>query len=131
MKFSHLHNHTQYSLLDGASNPKKLFKKALADQMPAIAITDHGNMFGVFDFVSEAKKYKDANGNLLVKPIVGCELYLVADRTKQQFTKDAKDIRYHQLLLAKNNIGYKNLIKLCSLGYIEGLYGKYPRIDRN
>ncbi|MGI9190845.1 MAG: DNA polymerase III subunit alpha [Chitinophagaceae bacterium] len=131
MKFSHLHNHTQYSLLDGASSIKKLFKKAVADQMPAMAITDHGNMFGVFDFVKEAKKYKDANGNLLVKPIVGCEFYVVEDRTKQQFTKEQKDVRYHQLMLAKNSTGYKNLIKLCSLGYTEGLYSKYPRIDKS
>jgi len=130
MQFSHLHNHTQYSLLDGASSIKKLFKKAIADKMPAMAITDHGNMFGVFDFVKEAKKYKDEQGNLLVKPIVGCEFYLVADRTKQQFTKEQKDVRFHQLLLAKNKTGYKNLIKLCSLGYTEGLYGKYPRIDK-
>jgi DNA polymerase-3 subunit alpha len=130
MKFSHLHNHTQYSLLDGASSIKKLYKKAIADNMPAMAITDHGNMFGVFDFVKEAKKYKDENGNLLVKPIVGCEFYLVADRTKQQFTKDQKDVRYHQLLLAKNKTGYKNLIKLCSLGFTEGLYSKFPRIDK-
>ncbi len=130
MKFSHLHNHTQYSLLDGASSIKKLFKKALTDEMPAVAITDHGNMFGVFDFVKEAKKYKDDKGNLLVKPIVGCEFYLVENRNKQQFTKEQKDVRYHQLLLAKNQQGYKNLIRLCSLGFTEGLYGKYPRIDK-
>ena len=130
MKFSHLHNHTQYSLLDGASSIKKLYKKAISDNMPAIAITDHGNMFGVFDFVKEAKKYKDENGNLLVKPIVGCEFYVVKDRRVQQFTKEQKDVRYHQLLLAKNKAGYKNLIKLCSLGYTEGLYSKYPRIDK-
>lgn len=131
MQFSHLHNHTQYSLLDGASSIKKLFKKAVADKMPAMAITDHGNMFGVFDFVKEAKKYKDENGNLLVKPIVGCEFYVVEDRTKQQFTKEQRDVRYHQLMLAKNSTGYKNLIKLCSLGYTEGLYSKYPRIDKS
>lgn len=130
MKFSHLHNHTQYSLLDGASSIKKLYKKAISDNMPAIAITDHGNMFGVFDFVKEAKKYKDENGNLPVKPIVGCEFYVVKDRCVQQFTKEQKDVRYHQLLLAKNKTGYKNLIKLCSLGYTEGLYSKYPRIDK-
>ncbi|MBK7689905.1 MAG: DNA polymerase III subunit alpha [Bacteroidetes bacterium] len=130
MQFSHLHNHTQFSLLDGASSIKKLYKKAVADRMPAMAITDHGNMFGVYDFVKEAKNYKDENGNLLVKPIVGCEFYIVTDRSVQQFTKDKKDVRYHQLLLAKNKEGYKNLIKLCSLGYTEGLYGKYPRIDK-
>nr|MBP6624791.1 DNA polymerase III subunit alpha [Chitinophagaceae bacterium] len=130
MKFSHLHNHTQYSLLDGASSIKKLFAKALQDEMPAVAITDHGNMFGVFDFVKESKKYKNEDGSLKVKPIVGCEFYLVEDRRKQQFTKDQRDVRYHQLLLAKNKQGYKNLIKLCSLGFTEGLYSKYPRIDK-
>lgn len=131
MKFSHLHNHTQYSLLDGASSIKKLYKKAIADGMPAMAITDHGNMFGVFDFVKEAKKYKDESGNLLVKPIVGCEFYVVEDRTIQTFTKEKKDVRCHQLLLAKNKQGYKNLIRLCSLGFTEGLYSKYPRIDKS
>ncbi len=130
MQFSHLHNHTQYSLLDGASSIKKLFKKAVADKMPAIAITDHGNMYGVFDFVKEANNYVDADGKLLVKPIIGCEFYLVTDRTIQQFTKEKKDLRYHQLLLAKNQDGYKNLMKLCTLGFTEGLYGKYPRIDK-
>lgn len=100
-----------------------MLKKANADGMKAMAITDHGNMFGVFKFVAEAAKHN-------VKPIVGCEFYMVADRHKRQFTKDDKDVRYHQLLLAKNAEGYRNLVKLCSLGYIEGLYGKYPRIDK-
>ncbi|MCD6012482.1 MAG: dnaE [Flavipsychrobacter sp.] len=139
MKFSHLHNHTQYSLLDGASNISKLFDKARKDGMPAMAITDHGNMFGAFDFVAEAWKKKKVVGKTPegkdieepeVKPIVGCEFYLVENRHKRQFSKDDKDVRYHQLMLAKNEIGYKNLVKLCSLGYIEGLYGKYPRIDK-
>jgi DNA polymerase III subunit alpha len=130
MKFSHLHNHTQYSLLDGASSIKKIFEKAVADDMPAVAITDHGNMFGVFDFVATAYKYKNDNGTLKVKPVIGCEFYLVADRTIQQFTKDKKDKRYHQVLLAKNEEGYKNLVKLCSIGFIEGLYSKWPRIDK-
>ncbi|MFN4971911.1 MAG: DNA polymerase III subunit alpha [Bacteroidota bacterium] len=128
--FSHLHVHTQFSLLDGAANIGKLYKKALADQMPAIAITDHGNMFGAFKFVAEAYKHKGADGKPLVKPVVGCEFYVVTDRHKRSFTKEDKDIRYHQLLLAKNEQGYRNLIKLCSLGYMEGLYGKYPRIDK-
>ncbi len=123
MKFSHLHNHTQYSLLDGASSIKKLFAKAEADGMPAMAITDHGNMFGVFDFVATAEKFN-------VKPIVGCEFYVVEDHTRKQFTKEQKDIRFHQLLLAKNAEGYKNLTKLCSLGFMEGLYSKYPRITK-
>ncbi|WP_298360869.1 DNA polymerase III subunit alpha [Runella sp.] len=123
MQFSHLHCHTQYSLLDGAADIKKLFKKAKADEMPAIAITDHGNMFGVFEFVAEGHKTG-------IKPIVGCEFYLVEDRHKKQFTKEQKDVRRHQLLLAKNAEGYRNLAKLCSLGFIEGMYGKYPRIDK-
>lgn len=128
--FSHLHVHTQFSLLDGAADIKKLYKKAIADGQPALAITDHGNMFGAFAFVAEAYKNKGSDGKPLVKPIVGCEFYLVEDRHKRAFSRDDKDVRFHQLLLAKNEIGYKNLIKLCSLGYLEGLYGKYPRIDK-
>jgi DNA polymerase-3 subunit alpha len=134
-KFSHLHVHTQFSLLDGAADIKNLYKKAIGDGMPALAITDHGNMFGAFEFVAEAYKHKvnpdDKNDKRLkVKPIVGCEFYLVEDRTRHSFTKTEKDKRYHQIFLAKNDAGYRNLIKLCSLGYIEGLYGKYPRIDK-
>ncbi len=129
-QFSHLHVHTQFSLLDGAADIGKLYKKAIADQMPAMAITDHGNMFGAFAFVAEAYKNKDEHGNPKVKPIVGCEFYVVENRHKRTFTKDDKDVRYHQLFLAKNAEGYKNLVKLCSLGYMEGLYGKYPRIDK-
>lgn len=123
MQFSHLHNHSQFSLLDGASKISSMFKKAKEDNMPAVAITDHGNMFGVFQFVAEAGKHG-------VKPIVGCEFYLVTDRHKQVFTKELKDKRYHQLFLAKNLEGYQNLIKLCSLGFMEGMYSKYPRIDK-
>ncbi len=139
MKFSHLHNHTQFSLLDGASNASKLFDKARNDGHPAMAITDHGNMFGVFDFVAEAWKKKKVVGKTaegkdieepIVKPIIGCEFYLVDNRHKRSFSKDDRDVRYHQLMLAKNEIGYKNLVKLCSLGYMEGLYSKYPRIDK-
>jgi DNA polymerase-3 subunit alpha len=130
MQFSHLHVHTQFSLLDGAASIKKLFKKAVDDKMPALAITDHGNMFGVFNFVAEAFKNKNDDGSLKVKPIIGCEFYVVEDRFKKQFTKDNKDVRYHQLLLAKDEEGYHNLSKLCSLGYIDGLYSKWPRIDK-
>jgi DNA polymerase-3 subunit alpha len=121
--FSHLHVHTQFSLLDGAADISKLYKKAAKDGMKALAITDHGNMFGVFKFVAEAGKHN-------VKPIVGCEFYVVEDRHKKQFTKEKKDLRRHQLMLAKNPEGYKNLVKLCSLGYMEGLYSKWPRIDK-
>ena len=130
MQFSHLHVHTQYSLLDGAASIKNLYKKAIADNMPALAISDHGNMFGVFEFVKEAYNNLDANGKPKLKPIVGCEFYITQDRTRKTFSKEEKDPRNHQILLAKNDIGYKNLVKLTSLGYIEGMYSKYPRIDK-
>jgi DNA polymerase III subunit alpha len=130
MKFSHLHVHTQYSLLDGAASISGLYKKAIADGMPALAISDHGNMFGAFEFVAQAYKNVDDNGKPKVKPIVGCEFYVAVDRHRKSFTKEEKDQRFHQILLAKNEKGYKNLIKLTSLGYMEGLYGKYPRIDK-
>ena len=122
--FNHLHCHTQYSLLDGAASIKDMVQKAYNDGMSAVALTDHGNMFGAFKFVAEANKYN-------VKPIIGCEFYVVEDRHKKSFSKENKDNRYHQLLLAKNETGYKNLTKLCSLGYTEGLYSKWPRIDKN
>ncbi|HLX67511.1 MAG TPA: DNA polymerase III subunit alpha, partial [Puia sp.] len=130
-KFSHLHTHTQFSLLDGAASIQSLYKKAIKDGMPALAITDHGNMFGAFEFVAEAYKHKNDDGTLKVKPIVGCEFYVVQDRFRKTFTKDQRDERFHQILLAKNKQGYQNLIKLTSLGYTEGLYSKYPRIDKD
>lgn len=130
MQFSHLHVHTQYSLLDGAASISALYKKAIADKMPALAISDHGNMFGVFEFVSQAYKNLDEHGKPKVKPIVGCEFYVTIDRHRKTFTKEEKDPRFHQILLAKDETGYKNLIKLTSLGYMEGLYSKYPRIDK-
>jgi DNA polymerase III subunit alpha len=128
--FSHLHVHTQYSLLDGAASIQSLYKKAVADKMPALAITDHGNMFGAFAFVAEAYKHKNDDGSLKVKPIVGCEFYVVENRHRKTFTKEQKDRRFHQVLLAKNPVGYQNLIRLTSLGYTEGIYSKYPRIDK-
>jgi DNA polymerase-3 subunit alpha len=121
--FNHLHCHTQFSLLDGAASISDMIKKAKEDNMRGVAMTDHGNMFGAFQFVAEANKAG-------IKPIVGCEFYLVNDRHKKQFTKEDKDVRRHQLFLAKNEEGYKNLVKMCSLGFIEGMYGKYPRIDK-
>ncbi|MCW3120135.1 MAG: polymerase subunit alpha [Chitinophagaceae bacterium] len=130
MKFSHLHVHTQFSLLDGAASIQNLYKKAISDGMPALAISDHGNMFGVFEFVAEAYKHKDENGKLKVKPVVGCEFYITENRHQKIFTKEQKDKRHHQILLAKNEQGYRNLVKLTSLGFIEGLYSKYPRIDK-
>ena len=106
----------------------------MEDEMPALAISDHGNMFGVFQFVAEAHKHKkdpdDKNSPLKVKPIVGCEFYITENRHRKTFSKEEKDPRHHQILLAKNDTGYKNLFKLTSLGYIEGMYSKYPRIDK-
>ena len=124
-EFVHLHSHTQYSLLDGASDISKLMDKAKKDGQKGVALTDHGNMFGAFKFVEEARK-RD------IKPMVGCEFYIVEDRHRRKFSRAAgeRDVRFHQLLLAKNATGYKNLSKLCSLGFIEGNYMGYPRVDK-
>ncbi|MEZ4987139.1 MAG: DNA polymerase III subunit alpha [Saprospiraceae bacterium] len=124
-EFCHLHCHTQYSLLDGAADIGAMMDKAAADGQKGVALTDHGNMFGAFKFVAEAERRQ-------IKPIVGCEFYMVEDRHKKVFSRanGEKDNRYHQLMLAKNQKGYENLSKLCSLGFIEGLYSKYPRIDK-
>ena len=123
--FCHLHCHTQFSLLDGASEIGMMMDKIKNDGQSAVAITDHGNMFGVFKFVREATK-RD------ITPIIGCEFYMVEDRWIKTFekSKGQKDKRYHQLMLAKDVEGYRNLSKLCSLGYTEGLYSKFPRIDK-
>jgi DNA polymerase III subunit alpha len=120
-QFVHLHVHTQFSLLDGASQIKSLIGKAKAQGMPALAITDHGNMFGVMHFITEANKQG-------IKPIIGCEVY-VADGSR--FQKSGKDDRsgHHLILLAKNKEGYHNLARLVSKGYIEGFYYT-PRIDK-
>jgi len=125
-EYVHLHCHTQFSLLDGASSIGDMMEKAARDGQKGVALTDHGNMFGAFKFVAEAKKRQ-------LKPIIGCEFYLVQDRSRKVFSraKGEQDQRFHQLLLAKNREGYENLSKLCSLGYIEGLYGKFPRIDKS
>jgi len=121
--FAHLHCHTQYSLLDGASEISKMMQKAKGDGQEAVAITDHGNMFGVFDFYNQAQQHG-------LKPLIGCEFYVVEDRHKKKFDKQNKDKRYHQLMLAKNAKGYQNLSMLCSLGFMEGFYQKWPRIDK-
>ena len=121
MGFTHLHVHTQYSILDGASSISALMKKAKEDEMKAIAITDHGNLFGAKEFSNEAKSHG-------LKPIIGCEVY-VARRSR--FNNTTKEDRggYHLILLAKNRTGYNNLVKLVSIGWIEGHYYK-PRIDK-
>ena len=121
--FTHLHVHSQYSVLSGTASVTDLVRKAKDDGMPAVALTDLGNMFGIFKFVQAAH-------NEGIKPIIGCECYFVDDRHKKKFTRENKDKRYQQIFLAKNLQGYKNLAELCSLGYIEGYYYKFPRIDR-
>ena len=121
--FVHLHTHSQFSVLQATPNIKAMVAKAKAFAMPAIALTDIGNMYGAFKFVREA-------ANHAIKPIVGCEFFVAGERLKLKFTKDNPDKRYTQVLLAKNKNGYINLASLCSIGFIEGLYGIYPRIDK-
>lgn len=122
MSFVHLHVHTQYSILDGAASIEKLFKRAAQDNQVALAITDHGNLYGVMEFLDQSKKTAS------VKPIVGSEFYVAKE---SRFDKRGREDQssYHLVLLAKNLQGYKNLIKLSSYAFIEGTYYK-PRIDR-
>ncbi len=130
MSFVHLHVHTQYSILDGLSNIEKLFARARELNMPALAITDHGNMYGVKDFLKWAnhKSNKDADGNYIVRPIIGCEVYV--SHWDDLSLKDLQHKGYwHLILLAKNYNGYKNLMKIVSTGFIEGFYNK-PRVSR-
>ena len=121
MSFVHLHVHTQYSILDGFSAIPKLFKRASQLGMPALAITDHGNMYGVKEFMKVAGKYPD------IKPIIGCEVYVT-----QHYDHRLKDNEhrkyYHLILLAKNYEGYRNLSKIVSIGHIEGKYYDKPRV---
>jgi DNA polymerase-3 subunit alpha len=122
MSFAHLHVHTEYSLLDGFSNIKKLVKRVKELDMPAVAITDHGTMFGVIDF------YKAAT-EVGIKPIIGVEAYMAA---RGMSDRDSKLDRssFHLLLLAENETGYKNLLKISSAAQLDGFY-YYPRIDRD
>jgi len=118
--FVHLHLHTNYSLLDGACEIKRLADSLVSKGMTAAAITDHGVMYGVVDFYKVMK----AHG---IKPIIGCEIY-TSFRTMYDHESGIDDKQYHLVLLAKNNIGYKNLMKIVSLGFIQGFYYK-PRVD--
>ncbi|MDY6864128.1 MAG: PHP domain-containing protein, partial [Thermodesulfobacteriota bacterium] len=120
--FVHLHIHTEYSLLDGAIRIDDLMKKAKEYNIPALAITDHGNMFGVIEFY---RKARDSG----IKPIIGCEVYVAPESRFKKGTQGIKDSSYHLILLAENSTGYKNLIKLVSSGYLEGFYYR-PRIDK-
>lgn len=116
--FCHLHVHTEFSLLDGLCKIKDLIDRARALGQSAIAITDHGNMYGVVDFYKYAKKQG-------VKPIIGCEFYITRG---SRFERSKEEKYSHLILLAKNQKGYQNLMRLCSIGYMEGFYYK-PRID--
>ena len=120
--FTHLHLHSQYSLLDGAISLDKLLKRCKELQMDSVAVTDHGNMFGTIEFYTKAQAAH-------IKPILGIEAYIAPrsrfDRQKCSIT----DAAYHLILLAENNTGYQNLLKLASIGFTEGFYYR-PRIDK-
>ena len=130
--FIHLHVHTEYSILDGASKIQKLIDKAIANNMRGFAITDHGNMFGVkeyFDLCCSVNEKRKSEGLEPFKPIFGCEVYVAADK-KEGRDKDKDRRRYHLILLAKNEQGYHNLIKIVSRAWVDGFYNK-PRTDHD
>jgi DNA polymerase-3 subunit alpha len=128
--FVHLHSHSEYSLLDGAvrltderGKPGELLKRISEMKMPALAITDHGNLYGAIEFYQAARAVK-------VKPIIGCEMYIAPkSRRDRSSAKGQEDAYYHFTLLARDNEGYQNLIQLCSIGFLEGYYYK-PRVDK-
>ena len=131
-KFVHLHVHTQYSLLDGQASIPKLVDKAIKDGMPGMAITDHGNMMGVkefFNYLGKKNKTLKEEGKEPFKPIFGCEMY-VAERTLYDRDKDIDNRRYHLIVLAKNERGYHNLVKLVSKSWTDGFYSR-PRTDHH
>ena len=118
--FTHLHCHTEYSLLDGAIRIQDLCARAKDFGMPAVAITDHGYMYGALDFYLTARKYG-------LRPIIGCEVYVCHDHTDR--TSERAKERFHLILLARNATGYHNLIKLVSHGALHGFYMR-PRVDK-
>ena len=119
--FVHLHLHTEYSFLDGAVRMKELMKKAAEFEMPAVAITDHGNLHGAIEFYQEATKAG-------IKPIIGCEAYMAPGSIKDR-PNNQRDAAYHFTLLAKDETGYRNLVKLISTAHLDGFHYK-PRIDK-
>ena len=120
--FVHLHLHTEYSLLDSTIRLKELFEKVKEYKMHAVAITDHGNMFGAIDFYQQAYK----NG---IKPIIGCELYVAPRSRFDKTSSSVGESNRHLIVLVKNMQGYKNLIKLTSSSYLDGFYYR-PRVDK-
>jgi DNA polymerase III subunit alpha len=123
-EFVHLHVHSEYSLLDGAAQLEKLVKKAKDLRFPAIALTDHGNLFGAIDFYLAAQKAG-------IKPILGSELYVAPGRYTERGSQDGGGYEgaNHLTVLVRNRTGYRNLVKLVSRSYLEGFYYK-PRVDR-
>jgi DNA polymerase-3 subunit alpha len=121
MPFCHLHTHTEYSLLDGSNKIKNYVARVKELGMNSAAITDHGNMFGVIEFYKEAK----AQG---INPIIGCEVYVAPNSRLDREAGHGEDRYYHLILLAENNTGYANLMKIVSIGYTEGYYYR-PRVD--
>ena len=131
--FTHLHVHTEFSMLDGAARLDEMVAKAVSDGMPAIGMTDHGNMYGTLDFYKECNKQG-------IKPIIGTEAYMAHDHRSERPTRrgrlddsggdteGGKKLYYHLTLLAENQTGYRNLIQLSSLAFMEGYYYK-PRMD--
>lgn len=120
--FVHLHLHTQFSLLDGAIRLEELFNQAKSYRLPALAITDHGSMFGAIEFYQQALRHG-------IKPIIGCEVYVAPGSRFEKATKGISEASFHLILLAKNLVGYRNLLKLVSAGYFEGFYYR-PRVDK-
>ncbi|MDR9415319.1 MAG: DNA polymerase III subunit alpha [Gracilimonas sp.] len=123
LTFTHLHNHSKFSVLQATAGINDLISKAKNEGMSAVGLADLGNMFGAFSFAAKAHAAD-------IKPIIGCEFYVVEDRLQKKFTRDKKDRRYQIPMFAKNQNGYKNLAKLSSIGFTEGYYYKYPRIDK-
>lgn len=121
--YVHLHVHTEYTILNATTGVKALVARAKELNMPAVCMTDQGNLMGAYKFVEAANKAE-------LTPILGCEYWVAVERKKTKFTKEDPDRKFTQLLIAKNKDGYHNLAFLSSLGYIEGLYGIYPRIDK-
>ena len=121
--FVHLHVHSEYSLLDGAIRMEQLVKKAASLEMPALALTDHGSLFGAVDFYQSAEKAG-------IKPIIGCEIYVApGSMLEKKSSNGGKDAAYHMTLLASDDEGYRNLVKLTTAAHLEGFYYK-PRVDK-
>jgi len=116
-----LHLHTEYSLLDGAIRIKELVEQAKEFRLPAVAITDHGNLFAAVDFYKQVSKAG-------IKPIIGCELYVAPGSHRDKSSAENDEKSFHLVLLARDNAGYKNLVTLVTKAYLDGFYYK-PRID--